>query len=91
MSSRVSQESGPGEVKRRAQRRVQPVRTVLRALTLTQLDQGKPVSEVAANVSLTPKSVREIGRRYEDAGLEKALYDKPWPCSRTANGSGSLP
>ena len=58
---------------------VQPVRTVLRALALTQLDQGKPVSEVAASVSLTPKAVREIGRRYEDAGLEKALYDKPRP------------
>src|SRR5215467_9718673 len=30
-------------------------------------------------VSLTSKAVREIGRRYGDAGLEQALYDKPRP------------
>ena len=35
--------------------------------------------EVAANVRLTPKGVREIGRRYEDSGLEQALYDKQRP------------
>ena len=58
---------------------VQPVRTVLRALTLSHLHQGKSVSEVAAMVRLTPKAVRQIGRRYEDAGLGPALYDKPRP------------
>ena len=48
---------------------IQPVRVVLRALALAQLHQGKAVSEVAANVRLTPKAVREIGRRYEQEGL----------------------
>jgi len=58
---------------------IQAVRTVLRALALHQLHDGRPVSEVAANVRLTSKAVREIGRRYQDSGLEQALYDKPRP------------
>jgi len=43
---------------------IQAVRVVLRALALCQLHEGKPVSEVAFSVRLTPKAVREIGRRY---------------------------
>ena len=58
---------------------VQPVRTVLRALALEHLHEGKPASEVAGIVRLTTKAVREIGRRYENRGLEQALYDKPRP------------
>jgi transposase len=58
---------------------IQAVRVVLRALALCQLHEGKPVSEVASSVRLTPKAVREIGRRYEDFGLEQALYDKQRP------------
>ena len=45
---------------------IQPVRVVLRALALTQLHDGKAVAEVASNVRLTSKAVREIGRRYEE-------------------------
>ena len=58
---------------------VQPVRVVLRALSLLQLHDGQSASEVAANVRLTSKAVREIGRRYQDAGWERALYDQPRP------------
>ena len=58
---------------------IQPVRVVLRALALRQLHDGKPASDVAANVRLTPKTVREIGRRYEDQGLDRALYDQKRP------------
>ena len=58
---------------------VQPVRTVLRALALSHLHAGKSTSEVAAMVRLTAKAVRQISRRYENAGLEPALYDKPRP------------
>jgi putative transposase len=58
---------------------VQPVRTVLRALALSHLHDGKSTREVAAMVRLTPKAVRQIGRRFENAGLEPALYDKPRP------------
>src|ERR1700733_1007479 len=46
---------------------------------LSQLHNGKAVSEVAANLGLTPKAVREIGRRYEDQGLERALHDQRRP------------
>jgi hypothetical protein len=49
---------------------IQPVRVVLRSLALCQLHAGKSVSEVAAHVHLTSKAVREIGKRYEDSGLE---------------------
>lgn len=58
---------------------LQPVRVVLRALTLSQLHQGKVASEVAANLRINPKTVREIGRRYQDTGLDAALYDKQRP------------
>ena len=62
---------------------LQAVRVVLRALTLCQLHDGKPASEVAANVGLTPKAVREIGRRYQDSGLASSLFDKPRPGAAT--------
>lgn len=58
---------------------VQPVRTILRALALSHLHAGKSTTEVAAMVRLTAKAVRQIGRRYENAGLDAALYDKPRP------------
>ena len=58
---------------------IQPVRVVLRSLAMCQLDASKSISEVAANVHLTSKAVREIGRRYEDSGLQGAVFDKPRP------------
>ena len=58
---------------------VQQVRVVLRSLALCQLHEGKSISEVASNVHLASKAVREIGRRYEESGLERALYDKQRP------------
>jgi putative transposase len=57
----------------------QAVRVILRGLALYQLHDGKSVSEVAGNVRLTPKAVREIGGRYEGSGLDRALYDKQRP------------
>jgi putative transposase len=62
---------------------VQAVRTVLRALALCRLDEGRSASQVAAAVRLTSKAVREIGRRYEDGGLELALYERPRPGAAT--------
>ena len=62
---------------------VQPVRVLLRGLALRQLHDGKAVSEAAANVRLTPKAIREMGRRYANAGLERALYDRPRPGAQT--------
>ena len=57
----------------------QPVRTILRALTLLQLDAGQTAGEVATHLQLSSKAVREIGRRYEQEGIERALHDKQRP------------
>jgi putative transposase len=62
---------------------VQPVRTVLRALALQLLNQGKSAAEIASLVPLTSKAVREIGRRFEASGLDQALYDKQRPGAAT--------
>ncbi len=67
------------ELRQLLRKGIQPVRTVLRALTLLQLDAGQTTSEVASDVHLTSKAVREIGRRYEQEGLERALHDKQRP------------
>ncbi len=58
---------------------VQPVRVIKRAQSLRLLGTGQPASQVAPNVSLTAKAVREIGFRYVEQGLERALYDQPEP------------
>jgi transposase len=62
---------------------VQPVRVLLRGLALCQLHDGQAVSAVAASVRLTPKAIREIGWRYQNAGLDRALYDRPRPGAQT--------
>jgi len=58
---------------------LQTVRTVLRALALRQLAEGHSIREVATNVGLTPKTVWLTSQRYQQAGLERALYERPRP------------
>jgi putative transposase len=58
---------------------VQPVRVVLRALALRQLGEGRTASEVAGLVGLTGKAIRALARRYEEGGLERAVYEKARP------------
>ena len=58
---------------------VQQVRVVLRALALLGLSRGQSSSEVAAQLALTSKAVREIGRRYGADGLERALFERSRP------------
>ncbi len=58
---------------------LQPVRTVLRALALRQLAEGHSIRAVATNVGLTPKTVWLTSQRYQQAGLERALYERPRP------------
>jgi transposase len=60
---------------------VQDVRTVLRALALRQLDLGLSTPEVGSLVGLSGKGVRQIGQRYQQGGLERALFDAPRPGS----------
>jgi putative transposase len=59
---------------------VQPVRVVLRALALIHLGNGSTAPDTARSLmKLTAKAVRSIAHRYEEGGLDRALYEKPRP------------
>ena len=58
---------------------LQSVRTVLRALALRQMDLGKSTPVVGGNLGLSAKAVWQIGKRYEQEGLERALLDAARP------------
>ena len=55
----------------------QPVRVVLRALALLQMSAGISPPDVACGLRLTAKTVRDIGGRYREGGLKRALYERP--------------
>ena len=55
---------------------VQQVRVVLRAIALEQLTLGHTAPAVARIVHLSPQAVRRIGHRYQQSGLERALYER---------------
>lgn len=55
------------------------MRTVLRAVALRQMDAGQSTPEVARNLDLSAKAVWQIGRRYLEGGLERALFEAPRP------------
>ena len=58
---------------------LQQVRVVLRALALLQLADGARAPQVARRVALTAKSIRQIIHRYQEGGLERALFERPRP------------
>jgi len=58
---------------------VQQVRVVLRALALLQLAKGTSAPQIASLVPLTSQAIRNIGRRYQQGGLERALYERLRP------------
>jgi putative transposase len=58
---------------------VQQVRVVLRALALLQLAKGISAPRIAGMIPLTPQAIRNVGRRYTNGGLERALYEKQRP------------
>jgi putative transposase len=58
---------------------VQQVRVVLRAVALLQLAKGVSAPRIAGMVPLTAQAIRKIGHRYEEGGLERALYEKQRP------------
>jgi transposase len=58
---------------------LQKVRVVLRSLVLLELHGNHTAAQVANNLALTAKAVRQIARRYEQGSLEQALYDKKRP------------
>jgi transposase len=63
-------------------------RVLRRASILRQLNYGQRVAQVAANVCVARKTVRAIAGRYEEEGLESALYEKPRPGKQRALNSG---
>ena len=63
-------------------------RVLRRASILRQLDDRQKVAQVAANVGVARKTVRAIARRYEEEGLESALYEKPRPGKQPALDTG---
>ena len=58
---------------------ISPARVLLRALALLQLSSGLTAQAVARNLNLSAKSVRDIGWRYVQGGMERAIYEKPRP------------
>ena len=58
---------------------VQPVRAVIGALVLRQMEQGRSTVEAGAAVGISAKAAWEIGKRYLEGGLERAIYDAPRP------------
>jgi hypothetical protein len=67
------------ELQRLVRGGVQQVRVVLRALVLRQLAQGVSAPRIAGIVPLTPQAIRKVGHRYQEGGLERALYEKQRP------------
>jgi putative transposase len=58
---------------------VQQVRVVLRAMALLQLAKNVSAPHIAGVVPLTPQAIRKVGHRYQEGGLERALYEKQRP------------
>ena len=58
---------------------VQQVRVLLRALVLRQLADGITAPQVAQTLPLTPQAIRHIAHRYNQGGLNIAIYDKQRP------------
>jgi putative transposase len=56
---------------------VQQVRVVLRSLALLHLSGGDSAPVIARRLRLTPKTVRDIGKRYLEGGVDRALYERP--------------
>ena len=51
---------------------------------VAMLTKGRESARVAANVGVAAKTVRAVGRRYEEEGLESALYERPRPGKQRA-------
>ena len=55
---------------------IQQVRVVLRAIALEQLASGQTAPSVARIVHVSPQAVRRIAHRYQQGGLERALFER---------------
>ena len=55
------------------------MRTVIRALVLRQMDEGLSTVKAGAGMGISAKAAWEIGKRYQEGGLERAIHDAPRP------------
>ena len=53
----------------------QPVRTVLRALAPRQMEDGQSTPAAGVSLGLSAKAVWQMGKRYRQGGLDRALFD----------------
>jgi len=58
---------------------VQQVRVVLRALALLHLAEGVGPPRISSMVQLFAQAIRNLARRYQQRGLEAALFEKQRP------------
>lgn len=58
---------------------VESVRVIKRARILQLLNDGFSSNGAAAAIGVTPETARKIGWRYNEQGLENALYERPRP------------
>jgi transposase len=55
------------------------VRVIKRAQVLNLFDKGYTSPKIADSITIDATTVRAIGKRYLEGGLERALYDLPRP------------
>src|ERR1039458_1629654 len=65
---------------------LQPVRTVLRALALRQVDEGQSTPAVGASLGLSAKAVWQIGKRYLAGAVLLVTMNPASPLVREVNG-----
>src|SRR3970040_133400 len=58
---------------------IEQVRVAMRAVALLRLRGGMGGPPIAAALPLTRQALRTLARRYQQGGLERALYDKQRP------------
>jgi putative transposase len=58
---------------------IQQVRVVLRALALLQLDAGLSAPKISQTVLFAAQAIRTIAKRYQQDGLERALFERKRP------------
>ena len=58
---------------------IEQVRVAMRAVALLRLAEGMGAPQIAEVLPMTRQAVRNLARRYQQGGLERALYDKQRP------------
>ncbi len=58
---------------------IEQVRVAMRAVALWRLGEGMGAPQIAEVLPLTRQAVRNLARRYQQGGLERALCDKQRP------------